>query len=258
MTLVANGVGYRSHRKTLLDDIQLELRPGQLTAVLGPNGAGKSTLLRLLAAEISPSEGSIHLNGLPHAQWKREEIARTLAVLPQSSSLSFGFTALEVVLMGRIPHASGMERDLEIARACLQETDSLHLAERPFPLLSGGEQQRVQMARILAQLQSDEPQLPRYLLLDEPTAALDPAHQQLTMQIARHYTDLGVGVLVILHDLNLAARYADRILLLQHGRSIAEGPVAEVLNTTQLSDLFEIPMQVMDHPAGDFKLILTL
>lgn len=257
MTLVAKHLGFRSRRKTLLEDIQLAIHPGQLTAVLGPNGAGKSTLLRLLAGELLPSEGSVHLNGQPWQQWPREEIARTLAVLPQSSSLSFGFTGLEVVLMGRIPHSTGLKRDLEIARACLQETDSLHLSERPFPLLSGGEQQRVQLARVLAQIQSDSPH-PRYLLLDEPTAALDPAHQQLTMKVARSYADRGVGVMVILHDLNLAARYADRVLLLQAGRSIAEGPTDEVLETKRLSALFELPMQVMEHPSGAFKLVLTL
>lgn len=257
MTLVAKHLSYRSQRKILLDDIQLELRPGQLTAVLGPNGAGKSTLLRLLAGELSPSQGWIHLNERPYQQWQREEVARTLAVLPQSSSLSFAFTALEVVLMGRIPYATGLERDLEIARACLQETDSLHLSERPFPLLSGGEQQRVQLARVLAQLQDDSAH-PRYLLLDEPTAALDPAHQQLTMRIARRHADRGIGVLVILHDLNLAARYADEVVLLQNGRRVATGPTNEVLNATQLSDLFELPMQVVDHPSGDFKLVLTL
>ncbi len=258
MTLTAEGLGYRAGRQALLEAIDLEVQPGQLIAVLGPNGAGKSTLLRLLAGELTPSQGTLQLNGRRYTNWRRGEIARQLAVLPQRSSLGFAFTALEVVLMGRIPHASGQTRDLEIARDCLRETDCSHLGDRPFPVLSGGEQQRVHLARVLAQLHSDAPRSPRYLLLDEPTAALDPAHQLLTLQLARHQADQGIGVLVILHDLNLAARFADRVLLLQQGRTLALGATEQVLTAARLSDLFELPMQVIDHPGGQGKLVVSL
>ncbi len=258
MTLTAEGLGYRAGSKTLLEGVDLSIQPGQLTAVLGPNGAGKSTLLRLLAGELTPSQGALHLNGRRYQNWRREEIARQLAVLPQRSSLGFAFTALEVVLMGRIPHASGHAHDLEIAHDCLRQTDCSHLCDRPFPVLSGGEQQRVQLARVLAQLHTDATDPSRYLLLDEPTAALDPAHQLLTLQLARRHADQGVGVLVILHDLNLATRFADRVLLLQQGRALALGATEQVLTAAQLSDLFELPMQVIDHPGGQGKLVVSL
>ncbi|MBA4503430.1 heme ABC transporter ATP-binding protein [Marinobacterium marinum] len=258
MTLGATALGYRIGHSQLLEGVDLDIQPGRMTAVLGPNGAGKSTLLRLLAGEMAPDSGTIHLNGRRYQHWSREEVARQVAVLPQSSSLGFAFTALEVVLMGRIPHASGHTRDLEIAQACLQETDCWHLRHRPFPVLSGGEQQRIQLARVLAQLQDQTDNHPRYLLLDEPTAALDPAHQLLTLQLARRRADQGMGVLVILHDLNLAARFADRVLLLQQGHPLALGPTDEVLTPDRLSGLYQLPMQVIDHPNGQGKLVVSL
>lgn len=258
MTLSARKLGYRIGRKALLDGVDLDILPGQLTAVLGPNGAGKSTLLRLLAGELAPDQGALHLNGRRYHNWRRDQMARQLAVLPQRSTLGFAFTALEVVLMGRIPHASGQACDLEVAGDCLRETDCWHLRNRPFPVLSGGEQQRVQLARVLAQLHAETSRTPRYLLLDEPTAAMDPAHQLLTLQLARRHADRGTGVLVILHDLNLAARFSDRVLLLRQGRPLAMGATDEVLNAVQLSTLFDLPMQVIDHPCGSGKLVVSL
>ncbi|MGB2129873.1 MAG: heme ABC transporter ATP-binding protein [Marinobacterium sp.] len=258
MALSAQQLGYRIGNTPLLEQIDLDIVPGQITAVLGPNGAGKSTLLRLLAGELTPNSGALHLNGRRYQNWSREQVARQVAVLPQHSTLSFPFTTQEVVLMGRIPHASGQARDLDIARQCLQATDCWHLRERRFPQLSGGERQRVQLARVLAQLHADATGAPRYLLLDEPTSALDPAHQLLTLELARRYADQGIGVLAILHDLNLAARFADRVLLLQQGRTLALGATDEVLNATRLSALYALPMQVIDHPSGQGKLIVSL
>lgn len=258
--LAARGVTYRIGRHTLVEDIDVEVVPGRVTAVLGPNGAGKSSLLNVLTGEASPSAGYMTLNGAPYTAWPQEEVARQVAVLPQKSTLSFPFTALEVVMMGRIPHASGYARDLDIARECLEEAGCSHLAERSFPVLSGGEQQRVQLARVLAQIYSDaaEPlESARYLLLDEPTAALDPAHQQLTLEIARRQAALGLGVLVILHDLNLAARYADHALLLQNGRCIARGETGAVLEDRRLSELYQLPMRVIDHPTRPHKLVIS-
>lgn len=257
--LAAEGVGYRVGRHTLIESVDVAIVPGRVTAVLGPNGAGKSSLLKILTGEVAPNKGRMILNGVPYAAWPREDVARQVAVLPQQSTLSFPFTVLEVVMMGRIPHASGYTRDLEIARECLDETGCLHMAERSFPMLSGGEQQRVQLARVLAQVYTGatEPlKQARYLLLDEPTAALDPAHQQLTLEIARRWAAQGLGVLVILHDLNLAARYADQVLLLQQGRCIAQGETETVLKGSLLSDLYQLPLRVMDHPDRAHKLVV--
>lgn len=260
MTLAAEGLSYRIGRHVLVDQVDIEVAPGRVTAVLGPNGAGKSTLLRLLAGELVPTAGRMTLNDRSYSVWPREEVARQVAVLPQKSTLSFPFTALEVVMMGRIPHASGQARDLEIAHQCLGATDCLALSERSFPVLSGGEQQRVQLARVLAQIHagpSEPSEFARYLLLDEPTAALDPAHQQLTLEVARRQAQQGLGVLVILHDLNLAARYADSVLLLQQGRCLAQGNTEQVLQDQLLSDLYQLPLQVIDHPARAHKLIVA-
>ncbi|WP_075879275.1 heme ABC transporter ATP-binding protein [Vreelandella massiliensis] len=260
MTLTAKGISYRVGRHTLVENVDVEVMPGRVTAVLGPNGAGKSSLLNVLTGEASPSAGQMTLNGEPYAAWCREDIARQVAVLPQKSTLNFPFHALEVVMMGRIPHASGHARDLEIAQACLKEAGCLHLAKRSFPVLSGGEQQRVQLARVLAQIYNDASEsleIARYLLLDEPTAALDPAHQQLTLEIARRQATLGLGVLIILHDLNLAARYADHVLLLQNGRCIAQGATDTVLEDERLSALYQLPMRVIDHPVRPHKLVVA-
>lgn len=260
MTLVAEQVSFRIGRHTLVDRIDVEVMPGRVTAVLGPNGAGKSSLLKILAGEITPDVGHMTLSGRPYNDWEREDIARQVAVLPQKSTLSFPFTALEVVMMGRIPHSSGHVRDLEIAQACLQEVGCLHLAERSFPVLSGGEQQRVQLARVLAQIYLvawEPPASARYLLLDEPTAALDPAHQQLTLEIARRKARAGLGVLVILHDLNLAARYADYVLLLQQGSCIAQGKTESVFKDRLLSELYQLPLEVIDHPTRPHKLVVS-
>ncbi|MDN6297188.1 MAG: heme ABC transporter ATP-binding protein [Halomonas sp.] len=260
VALAATGVGYRVGRRSLVENIDVEVLPGEVTAVLGPNGAGKSSLLKILSGEVVADTGQMTLNGRPYAGWKREDVARQVAVLPQKSTLSFPFTALEVVMMGRIPHSSGHARDLVIARECLAQAGCAHLAERSFPVLSGGEQQRVQLARVLAQIYRDASEPPnsaRYLLLDEPTAALDPAHQQLTLEIAQSQARAGLGVLVILHDLNLAARYADHILLLQEGRCIAQGATEAVLEDRLLSELYRLPLAVIEHPTRPHKLVVS-
>lgn len=205
----------RRGHETVLAEIDLQLNPGEVLGVLGPNGAGKSTLLAGLCGEMRPALGEVWLDDRPLTQWNCSERARRLAVLPQVSTLDFAFRVEEVVGMGRLPHQSGRIRDGQIVELALQAADAAHLQGRNYLSLSGGERQRVHLARVLAQLWPGE--AGQNLLLDEPTSMLDPLHQHTILQAVREFAGRGAAVLVILHDLNLAARYCDRLLLLAAG-----------------------------------------
>ncbi|MCY1347125.1 Hemin import ATP-binding protein HmuV [compost metagenome] len=253
--LRAENLGVRRGGKPVLSDIQLQLLAGEVLGVLGPNGAGKSTLLGALCGELSPSSGEVSLEGRALSAWSGPERAQRLAVLPQSSTLNFAFRVEEVVGMGRLPHASGRQRDREIVAAALSAADAGHLAGRSYLELSGGERQRVHLARVLAQLWPGA--AGQSLLLDEPTSMLDPLHQHTTLQAARDFAAQGVAVLVILHDLNLAARYCDRILLLEQGRPHAIGTPAEVLRAEPLQAVFGLEVLVQQHPERGHPLIVA-
>ncbi|OED45022.1 heme ABC transporter ATP-binding protein [Endozoicomonas sp. (ex Bugula neritina AB1)] len=246
----------KTTEKTLLDNVSLTVEPGQVVTVLGPNGAGKSTLMKAVSGERALSEGQILLNG--RNNWNLREQALMLGVLPQSSSLNFPFTVEEVVLLGRTPCSSDRAENLSIVRDVLSYVDAAHLQNRSYTTLSGGERQRVHMARVLAQIWDECPIGDRYLLLDEPTAALDPAHQQLTLKIARQQADeKGVGVLVILHDLNLAARFSDQLVILQQGKVAAKGSPGNVLTPEVVYSVFNIDVIVSDHPKHNCPLVIT-
>ena len=254
MLRVAN-LQVRRGQQAVIDDINLQLQPGEVLGVLGPNGAGKSTLLGALCGELAPSQGDVLLDGRLLADWHGPERARRLAVLPQVSTLGFAFRVEEVVGMGRLPHDSGLARDSEIIAAALHAADAEHLRGRSYLALSGGERQRVHLARVLAQLWPGEPGTT--LLLDEPTSALDPLHQHTTLQAVRAFADRGAAVLVILHDLNLAARYCDRILLLQQGRAHALGTPRQVLQPGALKAVFGLEVLVQEHPERGHPLIIA-
>ncbi|CAD5106939.1 heme ABC transporter ATP-binding protein [Zestomonas carbonaria] len=251
----AENLCVRRGAKPVLSDVQLDLLPGEVLGVLGPNGAGKSTLLSALCGELSPSAGAVYLEERPLSDWNGPERAQRLAVLPQSSTLNFGFRVEEVVGMGRLPHASGRQRDREIIGEALAAADAGHLAGRSYLELSGGERQRVHLARVLAQLWPGAEG--QSLLLDEPTSMLDPLHQHTTLQAARDFAGRGVAVLVILHDLNLAARYCDRILLLDQGRPHALGTPVEVLRAEPLQEVFGLEVLVQQHPERGHPLIVA-
>ncbi len=239
----------------VLHDISLKLGVGEVLGVLGPNGAGKSSLLGALCGELAPSQGQVRLQGRRLEEWPGQERARRLAVLPQVSSLGFAFRVEEVVGLGRLPHASGQQRDQAIVAAALQAADAGHLVGRSYLALSGGERQRVHLARVLAQLWPGEEGVT--LLLDEPTSMLDPLHQHTTLQAVRSFADRGAAVLVILHDLNLAARYCDRILLLEQGRCHDLDTPQRVLRPEALKAVFGIEVLVQPHPERGHPLIIT-
>lgn len=258
--LKARTVSVRVGSKALIEDVSLEMPPGEVVAVVGPNGAGKSTLMKTLCGDLQPSAGEVWMEDRPLSAWAPLERAQVRAVLPQQSTLTFPFTVLEVVLMGRVPHVKSAEgpRDYEIARLSLKMAGMQQFEDRLYPTLSGGEQQRVQLARVLAQVWETPPSGSRYLLLDEPTSNLDLAHQHATLDIARRFAGEGVGVLTILHDLNLAAQYADRIVILKEARQLASGSPQAVLTPDLIQDAFGMPISVMSHPYLNCPLVVPV
>lgn len=253
--LEADNLLVRRGQRTVLANVSVQLRPGEVLGVLGPNGAGKSTLLAALCGELALSEGTVSLEKRVLADWPGQERAKRLAVLPQSSSLNFAFSVNEVVGMGRLPYATGRVRDAEIVIEALRAADALHLAERSYLALSGGERQRVHLARVLAQLWPGADG--QTLLLDEPTSMLDPLHQHTILQAVRDFAERGAAVMVILHDLNLAARYCDQLLLLQDGLPHAYGPPAEVLTTDALAAVYGLQVLIQQHPERGHPLIIA-
>lgn len=246
----------RGQRK-LVDAVSIHLHAGEVMALMGENGAGKSTLLKVCTGEIQSgggsrgSRGSITLAGKSLAQWKAIECAKLRAVLPQESNVAFQMTATEVVLLGRSPHCNGYPgvADLNIAREALALVDVVHLENRLFPTLSGGERARVMLARVLAQIWTPWRDHPRCLLLDEPTAALDIAHQHRALDIVRTFArEQGIAVLAVIHDLNLALQYADKVALLKGGQLQSYGSPDEVLTPENIAHCFQLPMIRLTHP----------
>ncbi|MFI5780754.1 heme ABC transporter ATP-binding protein [Nocardia sp. NPDC051570] len=254
VTVRAHGVAIeRGAGRRVLDAVDLEVVAGQILALVGPNGAGKSTLLAALSGELEPLTGTVELDGRPITAWTPVDMARRRAVLPQNHLVGFPFTAREVVAMGRSPWARTPRQDLDetTIAAAMAATDVEHLAARPFPALSGGERARVALARVLAQDTHT-------LLLDEPTAALDLGHQEQVLHLARARAAAGAAVVVVLHDLGVAAAYADRIAVLQTGRLIAAGPPRKVLTTELLTGVYQHPVEVLDHPVTGAQLVLPV
>ena len=257
MALDVRNLQFHIGKHSLLKALDLQVKAGECVAVVGPNGAGKTTLFRLLAGEVEPSAGTIQFNGRDLTRWPVAQLARMRAVLPQSSTLQFSFTVREVVAMGRMPHATGRKLDDDIVHEVMQVCDVRKLAERAYTALSGGERQRVQLARVLAQVWQPVADGERLLLLDEPTSALDIAHQIELMQVVRQVCAADIAVLVILHDLNLAARFANRILMLHEGSLIAAGTPEQVLQPDLIECVFNVKTQVIRHPLYGCPLVVS-
>lgn len=241
-TLVLQHAGW----STVLNDISLTLRPGERVALIGPNGAGKSTLLRLLSGYLAADRGHCLLNGQPLAAWTPRALSRVRAVMRQQSQLGFDWPVDEVIAMGRAPWEA--TPDVRIVEEVMALTGCLPLRGRRYNALSGGEQQRVQLARTLAQLwQHGEPQ--GWLFLDEPTSALDLYHQQHLLRLLKSLTVKGkLHVCAVLHDLNLAALWADRLLLLHQGEIVAQGNAAGVLQAATLKQWYGADVHIGTHP----------
>jgi iron complex transport system ATP-binding protein len=258
--LQGRDVSYAVNGFTLLDRVDVEVGPGKVLALIGPNGAGKSTLLRALAGEIEPTGGSILLDGRRLATFPASELARRRAVVAQSSVLAFPFTVLEVAMLGvSVP---GLETAAGNARAAaLEALDAVGLrplADRLYLHLSGGERQRVHIARALSQLAAApiRPGETRCFLLDEPTSSLDLAHQSLVLGALRRQARLGLAVVAVFHDLNLAAALADGLMLLARGRVLAAGRAEDVLKDDLLTAAYGCPVHTNRTPGGGRPFIL--
>jgi iron complex transport system ATP-binding protein len=252
MTLLqAESIEVRAGARALIRDVSLELAPGAFLALIGPNGAGKSTLVGALAGDRPVACGRVLLDGKPIGRWGKEALARRRAVLPQQSTVAFDFTGRQVAMLGLLAHRGRLsERQMrDLADRCLEETEALAFADRPYTVLSGGERQRMQLARVLAQCDAD-PAASSFLLLDEPIAGLDLAHQHAALASARRRADKGLGVLAVLHDVNMAARYADQVAIIEDGTLAAIGPAGTVLNEDRLSQVFSTPILRLEMAAG--------
>jgi len=272
--LSAENIVVRRGGRSILDLVSVAVRPGRVMALLGPNGAGKSTLLHVLAGDLRPDRGHATLDGRPLALYGARALAQRRAVLTQQTHLDFPFTAEQVALIGATPRAQGWhERDADRALTlrALAAVDIADKAAQLYPTLSGGEKQRVHMARVLVQLNGDddatvpaaadapgtsEGDEARYLLLDEPTASLDAAHAHMVLKIARREARRGAGVLVVLHDIQLACLYADDAAVLSEGRLAAAGRVQDVLTPGFVERIFGVPAITVTPPGGDRPIII--
>lgn len=253
VALAAREVSVEIDGARILSGVGMRALAGRVHALVGPNGAGKSTLLAVLAGDVEPSDGSVSLAERELGGWTLRERARRRAVLSQENGVFFPFTVRQVVEMGRTPWLS-TEREAEDDAAvekALADADVTRFAERALPTLSGGERSRAQFARVLAQRTG-------VLLLDEPTAALDIRHQEAVLALARDRARAGDAVVIVLHDLSLAAAYADEVTLLDAGRVVASGPPRAVFTAATLSSVYGHPIDVIDHPRTGALLVLPV
>ncbi len=254
--LSAKSITAGYHHTPIVRDASLQVEPSEVVVLLGPNGSGKTTLLRTLARTLTPFEGARLLDGNPYDAYSPTEFARLVAYAPQETPAEMGFTVAELVMMGRYPHQKGFwgasRADRDAVAQAMAQTEIAALAERTISQLSGGERQRVNLARALAQQA-------RYLLLDEPTTHLDLHHQTRLMEMLRqHAQRQGVGALLVLHDLNLAAQYADRIALMQAGRIVAQGAPDAVLQPELLESVYQTPVLRQMNPLTGRPLLFPL
>lgn len=234
---------------TLLDNLSLTIRNGETVAIVGPNGAGKSTLMRVLSGDLSPTSGSVRLKGRKLSDYRPEELADNRAVLSQHVQVNFPFTVDEIVRMGGSRHPAATVDP--IVRAALEEADLTTFVDRQVPTLSGAEQQRAHFARVIVQLAGGELRGGLgALLLDEPTSSLDLRHQLNLLESATRRARAGTAVIAVLHDLNLAARFAERIILLKQGRLVADGSPQATITVASLREVFGIEAEIAVTPAG--------
>ncbi|GAA4341795.1 heme ABC transporter ATP-binding protein [Mucilaginibacter gynuensis] len=253
--LTVKNISYQIGPHKLVKDISFSIKPGELIAILGSNGAGKSSLLKLLAGTYKPNEGTIHFNGQPLSKYSALELAKMRAVLSQQNVVSLPFNVQEIVMMGRYPHFNNhpSAHDHSIVNTVMEATGVLSLAGRSYLTLSGGEQQRAQLSRALAQIWENEHAL---LLMDEPVSGMDILYQQQTLAILKAMTQKKFMVISVLHDMNLASQYADRIIMLKNGRKWYDGTAAEVLNPKSVYEIFEIESDTFTNPTTLKQIIM--
>lgn len=241
----AEGLSYSVEARALLDSVDLHAEEGRFVGLIGPNGAGKSTLLRALSGMLRQQRGAVLLEGTDLRSMSSRDVAACMALVSQIAPYTHGFTSFELVLMGRYPHLGRFQiegsEDNRIARGAMRQTDTEEFADRTLDTLSGGERQRVFVSRALAQQ-------PRVLLLDEPTSNLDVFHQLKVLDLVRQLVDHGLTAVAAIHDLQMAARYCDRLVLLSKGQVLAEGTPEEVLTPKAIESAFEVRCHVYREP----------
>ncbi|MDR2203877.1 MAG: ABC transporter ATP-binding protein [Nitrososphaerota archaeon] len=255
-TITVNGVECRYGATKILTDITLNIKPGHFIGILGPNGSGKTTLLKSISRVLKPHSGTILIDKENIYTLKPKQIAKKMAVVPQYNDVNFNFTALDIVLMGRNPHLNDFQmetpKDIEIAKKAMQQTNTYNLANRPINELSGGEAQRVIIARALAQE-------PKILLLDEPMSHLDIINQIELMDLVKKLcTQNNIATIAVIHDLNMASRYCDTILLIKNGKIFTLGPVENVLTTENIQNVFGIDSIIRKNPITNTPYVIPL
>ncbi len=244
--------------KDILKDISFSVRSGEITTIIGTNGAGKSTLLKAIMGDITINSGDILLHGKAiNPKQVTPFKARCISFLPQLSLLNFPYTVREVVRLGRTPHHTGDSIDATIVDECLELVEMQDFSQRLYPQLSGGEKQRVQIARVLAQIWREQDcKSPRVLLLDEPNTSLDLGHQQKLMQFLQQFKHNNVAILMVLHNLNTASNYSDQLIALHQGSIIATGSPKKIIHPPLIEELFGVTCQIITHSSTGKPIIL--
>lgn len=250
-----NNINFSVKTKSLLQNISFKAKSGEFWAIVGANGAGKSTLMKVLSKELTPVSGNVFFHGKDLRKCNLKELAQKRAVLAQQNVITLSFTVHEIVMMGRYPFydSKPSQRDLAIVDHCLQKVGITHFADRLYPTLSGGEQQRVQLARTLAQIWEVQD---GFILLDEPTSGMDLLHQYETFQLAREMSRKGYGVIAVVHDLNFALQYADQVLMLKKGKTFAIGNAHEVLTGENIKEAFGVSVRIIQPDDTPFPVII--
>lgn len=256
--LSTSHISYRIGKKKILNDISAEFLPGEFNMVLGPNGSGKSSFLKIFSGEIRGFEGTVMYDHKKLYSFKKEELAKRRAVMSQQPDLHFPLTVEEVVMMGRYPHFifNPGKKDRMICQQVIGRMDLTAFRERNYLTLSGGEKQRVQFARVLAQVWEPPDSGLSYLFLDEPLASLDINYQQEFLQIAREFAGPGTVLIAVMHDINLAAHYGDKLFFLKNGELAEQGRPADILNAELIERIFGVKVSVIRNPVTNDPLMI--
>jgi iron complex transport system ATP-binding protein len=256
--LKTENIYYSIGKKLILNGINAEFSPGQFNMILGPNGSGKSSFLKIFSGEINDYDGAVLYNGDNISKIKKEELAKHRAVMSQQPELSFPLTVDEVVMMGRYPHFifNPGKKDEDICNEVMERMNLTSFKERNYLTLSGGEKQRVQYARVLAQIWEKPKKHTRYLFLDEPLTSLDINYQQEFLQIALEFTKDDTVLIAIMHDINLAIQYADNLVFLKEGGLVAFGKPKEIINESLIKKVFNVQSTIVENPVTGNPLVV--
>lgn len=256
--LKATDISYSIGKKNILSDVNAVFHPGKFNMILGPNGSGKSTFLKIFSGEIHGNQGDVFYNEKNIRHIKNDELAKYRAVMSQQPELSFPLTVDEVVMMGRYPHFnfSPNKKDFAICDEVMERMNLSAFRERNYLTLSGGEKQRVQFARVLAQIWQAQQNGIRYLFLDEPLTSLDINYQQEFLQIAREFAQNDTVLVAVMHDINLAVQYGDQLFFLKQGKLVADGSPKEIISQALLKVVFGINTTIIDNPVTNGPLVI--